>query len=1029
MSSRHRWYAALTIVAVFGATLSSLGSRPAVASTPTTRGNVVGGFGQNAEGELGDGTTAIRAKVVQTGVPDAIAVAMQAESALALRPDGTVWAWGHNDEGQLGDNTTTDRATPAQVPGLTNVVSIAEGGFHSLAARSDGKVWAWGNNDYGQLGDNTTTDHFAPTEVPVLKDIVKVAAGHVWSLALSSTGVLWAWGANGTGQLGDNSTTQRLTPTKVQVLTNVVSMAAGFDHSVAVKSDGTVWAWGSNDHGEIGDGSAVAQRNLPTQSVGLTGIADVAAGRDFTLARGTNKTVWAWGLNEIGQLGDGSLTQRFIPTQVPGLGNVLQIAAGEAHSVAAKGDGTAVAWGAGGEGQLGDNTRQPRLTPTSVVALNGVTGVAAGRFSTLVMAEPAVLRVVTDPPVPSQISVDGTIGTTWGLWVNLLPTTHTVSFSHVTGFDDAAPVTQLLQAGVTNTITGVFARRGYLHVKTDPPVAATIYVDGTPREDWAMWTDMPPGSYDICFGSVEGYATPPCQEATVIAGLTTELNVPYTTGGAGPARLVGAVGRNDFGHLGIGTTSSPRSRIVPTHVPDAISVVAGGQHSLALRADGTVWAWGQNDFGQLGDGTTVPRPTPFQLPLTDIVAIAAGNKFSLALTENGTVWSWGENTHGQLGEGTFDDRWSPVEIPSLAGITQIVAGLNFALALDNDGTIWGWGDNASKQTGNFVEPESAIPHEILYGLTVTEIAAGAFHSVALDNAGNVYTWGGNGSGQRGNGMTGAPNGIAHVKSFTPAVTDIAAGGLHNLVRLADGTVWAWGDSALGAMGDGTLTVHPTPTQVPGLFGVDSVWSGPLSQMSYAIRNDGTVRGWGDNRQGQLGDGTTTVRTTPIAIPELTGAVAISSGASHALFLARPALLRVTSNPAVPTQISVDGNIADTWGTLYMKVFPGPHTVSFTHVEGYDEPGPETKVAVADFSNLVKGVFTKRGYLWAVNTAGDLDATIWVDGKPSASFGIWTDIALGDHTLCFSSIAYLNTPACQTVSVVANSTPHYKGEYT
>ncbi|MCP4546611.1 MAG: hypothetical protein GY835_09125, partial [bacterium] len=346
-------------------------------------------------GKLGDGTTTEQHVPVQvSGLMEVTAMAAGQAHSLALKSDGTVWAWGNNAFGQLGDGTTTDRHTPVQVSGLAGITAIAGGYFHSLALKSDGTVWAWGNNAHGELGDGTTTNRHIPVQVSGLTGVTAIAGGQYHSLALKSDGTVWAWGNNYTGQLGDGTTTDRYTPVQVSGLTGVTAIAGGYFHSLALKSDGTVWAWGDNDNGELGDGTTTI-RLTPVQVSSLTGVIAIAGGSNHHgLALKSDGTVWAWGYNAYGQLGDGTTTSRSSPVQVSGLTGVTVIAGGSVHSLALKSDGTVWAWGKNGYGQLGDGTTTDRSLPAQVSGLTGVIAIAAGGYHNLALK--ATLALITN---------------------------------------------------------------------------------------------------------------------------------------------------------------------------------------------------------------------------------------------------------------------------------------------------------------------------------------------------------------------------------------------------------------------------------------------------------------------------------------------------------------------------------------------------------------------------------------------------------------------------------------------------------
>jgi len=298
--------------------------------------------------------------------------------SLALKNDGTVWAWGANGYGQLGDGTNTNNKLPVQVSSLTNIIAVAAGIDHSLALKSDGTVWAWGYNYFGQLGNGTYTNSNTPVQVSSLTNIIAVAAGYQHSLALKSDGTVWTWGNNSSGQLGNGTNISKSnTPVQVSSLTGITAIAGGGSHSLALKSDGTVWAWGANNSGQLGNGNNT-NSNTPVQVSSLTGITAIAGGGSHTLALKNDGTVWTWGNNNSGQLGNGNNTNSNTPVQVSSLTGIIAIAAGSSHSLALKNDGTVWAWGYNYFGQLGNGNNTNRNTPVQVSSLTGIIAVAAG---------------------------------------------------------------------------------------------------------------------------------------------------------------------------------------------------------------------------------------------------------------------------------------------------------------------------------------------------------------------------------------------------------------------------------------------------------------------------------------------------------------------------------------------------------------------------------------------------------------------------------------------------------------------------
>ena len=301
--------------------------------------------------------------------------------SLAIKNDSTLWSWGDNSTGLLGDGTTTRRANPIQI-GNAKWISAAAGQYHNLAVKSDGTLWVWGSNSAGQLGNGSTgAGQITPFQIGADNNWVSVAAGSEHSIGLKSDGTIWAWGDNEYGQVGVGSSDfWKTTPTQIGIATDWVSIAAGYGHNLGIKSDGTLWAWGYNADGQLGDGT-ILNKLSPVQIGTATDWASVDAGLIHNFGIKTDGTLWAWGWNHYGQLGDGTNSDRRSPVQI-GTGDWVSVAAGDYYSLGIKGDGSLWAWGWNDVGQLGDGSTTNRATPTQIGAANNWALVAAGyKFS------------------------------------------------------------------------------------------------------------------------------------------------------------------------------------------------------------------------------------------------------------------------------------------------------------------------------------------------------------------------------------------------------------------------------------------------------------------------------------------------------------------------------------------------------------------------------------------------------------------------------------------------------------------------
>ncbi len=330
-----------------------------------------------------------------TGCDRWLQVALGYEHSCALRSDHTLWCWGANGDGQLGQGTTsTQQLTMVEVTALGNTVAaFTLGEYHTCAVKTDGSAWCWGRNWSGQLGNNTITSSSTPVQVKIdadrtLDNVTAVTANEAHSCALTTAGAVYCWGANWQGRLGDGTTTDRRVATQATgMAAGVAKVSAGKGHTCVLKANGQVWCWGRNWSGQVGDGTTTertsgVQITWPVQPTPV--ITDLACGEEFTCVVTADGGAWCFGENGYGQLGDDTITDHGTPAPVTGMeSGVSDVEAGAQHTCLIKDDHSLWCWGNNYYGRLGDGTATERHLPVAVLNMDAeVTGAGGGRRST-----------------------------------------------------------------------------------------------------------------------------------------------------------------------------------------------------------------------------------------------------------------------------------------------------------------------------------------------------------------------------------------------------------------------------------------------------------------------------------------------------------------------------------------------------------------------------------------------------------------------------------------------------------------------
>lgn len=840
--------------------------------------------------------------------------------SVALKSDGTVWTFGANATGQLGIGSAdaSTHAVPVQVKTnattfLTGISVAGAGASHSMAVRkSDGSVFGWGNDSAGQLGDNSAaTQQNFPVQAkttasgnPVLVGVVDVAGGASHTIALKSDGTVWTWGGNASGQLGDGGTTSRKLAAQVKTaasafLTSVVAIAAGDNFCAAVKSDGTVWTWGVNASGQLGIGSITTQKFAVqvklTGGAALTGVRDIACGSTHGVALKTDGTVWAWGNNGNGRLGNGTTTQANNPVQVKTnsttfITSANAVAAGASHSLVLKTDGSVYACGLNSSGQLSINSTTQELYATQAksnagVNLSGVVDLACGANHSLVTKNDGTVS-------GAGLNSSGQAGypTTT---VNPLAATPLANFLIITAFadpdGDGLPTWQEREMGTNpnladtdgdgmpdgwefNNNLNPLANDAAADPDGDGLTNLTEYQQGKNPFDYYNGT-LPTLlliSGDYQSGALGAFLAQPLIVKVTAANGTPLLNAPVTFSGSQGGGLLSSAptGQPLSTTLVIRTASNGQAS---AFYQRATSNASGIDVIDATAGTGALTAQVSFLEGKVGTPTCTPDSgTYVGAPSITVRCPTAGA--TMRYTTNGVdpVVSDPAIADGAILRVSFSQPLrlkafknglvdSSVKQALYVMAPKIVSSYTHNIALSTDGTVWCWGSNTNGELGDGTTTNRSYPIKVQGLSGIIQVAPGNRRSFALAADGKVWGWGDNTSGQLGDGTSGnqrlTPVQVVNLTAVSSIATcmDFPAIPTPNLAVKSDGTVWQWGQAV---------------SQVAGLANI--VWAALDSSHSVAIQSDGSVWTWGSNNAGQLGDGTTTAHASPQKLSAFSG---------------------------------------------------------------------------------------------------------------------------------------------------------------
>jgi alpha-tubulin suppressor-like RCC1 family protein len=721
----------------------------------------------------------------------ATAIAAGRRHTCVLTDRNRVKCWGENEDGQLGDGTTIRKSTATDVAGLDeDVREIAAGYNHTCALTAGGGVKCWGNNAFYQLGDNTQTSRSMPVDVPLPEKMIAVSAGTLHTCATTGRDV-YCWGIVGYQLLeGVDVITIAHKPYRIDLSNipgneRITAIGSGFDHDCVLTDAGFVYCWGRNDLGQLGWGMETYSSIVPEKVVGLTGpVSRMAVGGSHTCVIIEDGSVMCWGYNNAGQLGQLNNHTSSVALKVPDLPEATEISAGAYHTCVKVGGG-AMCWGDNRFGQLG---RFPPIPGEIIVVVTGLPGrvqlISAGASHTCVLVEnggvvcwgnnkynqlgdyPAVPAPM-NTPMPTQTETEGTQPST--PVPSSTPPVSNKASSIAAGHSHTCAVTG--SGGVK-----CWGKNEHGELGNGTFNASLVPVDVTGLRTgvrsvvagWGHTCALTTSGGVKCWGYN--------QNGELGNGTNTKSNIPVDVRGlsSGVKSLeagddhtcalmesgqVKCWGFNEYGQLGDGTAVDRNAPVdVQGIIPPVVAVAAGWGHTCALTDQGAVKCWGNNHYGQVGDGSSIENlHTPVNVAglAYGVAAISADGGHTCALLARGVLECWGNNKYGQLGDGTAEVREVPVPVVGLTtDIAKVVAGWNHTCVVKGSGDVVCWGWNYYGQLGNGIRTTSTRPTdagELASG--VTDLALGWGHTCAITDSGGVQCWGLNDKGQVGDDST------------------------------------------------------------------------------------------------------------------------------------------------------------------------------------------------------------------------------------------------------------------------------------
>ena len=741
--------------------------------------------------------------------------------SISLREDGKVFTWGDNTYGQLGNGTviTSDEPVEVTFPEGTIITQIAAGENHNVALDSNGNVWTWGRNNNYQIG-NTRENQYTPYKVSNLPKVIKIAAGNNNTMVITENNELYAWGLNAYGDLGLGTYTNKVLPKKVKGVHDIIDISGGKSHYIVLNRAGEVFATGSNLYGQLGIGNNEIGKINEFQKVEIKDkIGTIDAGDISNIATTVDGYVYTWGGNTYSTLGTEDKENKNVPTKLKDVKNIRQASIGKTHTILRDGNNNVYVTGTNSNGQLGLGTTENKTTFEQNTLINNVIRVSSGDTYTVFLKE------------------DGSV---WACGDynhgNKEKKSRTRSEEPVLVGSDTSSLDTMEIVLVKSEIQSILANAKFKF--------NLIYIEQNDKSDFEYT------SYNNDIAKID-------EEGNVL-GIregTTWAKVKDKKTGKESVAIIRVVDNN--------TEYS-------THV--APNTVSGKNYALGLKEDGTIWTWGYDASG-LAD-SNVPVSTNV---ISTYNSVSAGKNYALATRKDGTAWAIGSNNYGQLGLGNYENKAKLVQIEGLTDITAISAGETHSIALDSYGTVYGWGSNANGElSSKYIGKDTSKPVVISMPRdTIIQVSAGKGESAFVTSNGQVYGMGKILNGYipeisnavkveigtnyllilRADGtiykyQDGKLSQVSNVKN----AIDISVQNNVNMYQSVDEKAYTWGENINGQLGLNSTEEVSNPTQVLE-NGTNVFRIGAGYNNTFIISNTGFIYSAGDNKRGELGNGT------------------------------------------------------------------------------------------------------------------------------------------------------------------------------